>query len=562
MSTTTTTSSQKRSGKVRPIESNEGNDISGRQRQIKRDEAIRKKLEQDLLKKKKINSNHRSRSMMVGRRLPGTVSALKPGQALTVKETMLVLEAAQLMAAKRCDCVLVVNDNDQLSGIFTAKDLAYRLVAEGLDAKTTPVLNIMTRDPLCVTYDTPATEALNLMVSKGFCHLPVCNDDGDLFGLLDITKCLYGALDKIKRAIELETLPTYNLRSALTSPQAEVKYRTNVKEIAVMMKELGTTAVLVTKHHHLAGIFTSKDIVLRVIAAGLNPENCTVVRVMTPNPDTAAPDTTVIDALKLMNEGHYLNLPVLEDGIVIGVVDVLKLTYLTLEQMRGEQGGDGPIWGRFWDSLEETSSQISDRSSVVAAAPQVSPQPSTSFPSQYSSDISPNESASMVNSNNRSTTNNNDDGRFTFKFTFQGQMHRALCQPQYNDLMDAVRVKVNSSERDQLVLSYLDDEEDKVLVSCDADVVDAVHLARKMGQTRVKLIVQDKQNQQQQQQQQQQTLLKEEKESMPLLKKTNKSVSDNSSHTNSNKLLLPAAIGLLGLAITGVIIYSKRNKLK
>lgn len=47
--------------------------------------------------------------------------------------------------------------------------------------------------------------------------------------------------------------------------------------------------------------FYRKDIVLRVIAAGLNPENCTVVRVMTPNPDTATPETTVLDALKLMN---------------------------------------------------------------------------------------------------------------------------------------------------------------------------------------------------------------------------------------------------------------------
>jgi CBS domain-containing protein len=49
------------------------------------------------------------------------VSALRPGQALTVKETMLVVESAQLMAAKRCDCVLVVNENDHLSGIFTVK---------------------------------------------------------------------------------------------------------------------------------------------------------------------------------------------------------------------------------------------------------------------------------------------------------------------------------------------------------------------------------------------------------------------------------------------------------
>lgn len=49
------------------------------------------------------------------------MSALRPGQALTVKETMLVVESAQLMAAKRCDCVLVVNENDHLSGIFTVK---------------------------------------------------------------------------------------------------------------------------------------------------------------------------------------------------------------------------------------------------------------------------------------------------------------------------------------------------------------------------------------------------------------------------------------------------------
>lgn len=53
------------------------------------------------------------------RRIPGTVSALRPNQAVTVKESMPVIESAQFMSAKRCDCVLVVNEEDQLSGIFT-----------------------------------------------------------------------------------------------------------------------------------------------------------------------------------------------------------------------------------------------------------------------------------------------------------------------------------------------------------------------------------------------------------------------------------------------------------
>jgi hypothetical protein len=35
-----------------------------------------------------------------------------------------------------------------------------------------------------------------------------------------------------------------------------------------------------------------------------------------------------------IKDGHYLNLPILEDGRVVGIVDVLKLTYATLEQVR------------------------------------------------------------------------------------------------------------------------------------------------------------------------------------------------------------------------------------
>lgn len=55
------------------------------------------------------------------------MAALKPSPALTVPDTITVAEASQLCAAKRTDCVLVVDDEEGLSGIFTAKDLAYRV---------------------------------------------------------------------------------------------------------------------------------------------------------------------------------------------------------------------------------------------------------------------------------------------------------------------------------------------------------------------------------------------------------------------------------------------------
>ncbi|KAI9264471.1 hypothetical protein BY458DRAFT_514139 [Sporodiniella umbellata] len=509
----------KKTVRIKASETYGSSDTTSRQRQSKKDEALRKKLELEFSKK----TNHNSRTL--SRRIPGTVSALKPNLAVIVKENMPVIESAQFMAAKRSDCILVVNEEDQLSGIFTAKDIAYRLVAEGLDARTTPVRQIMTRNPLCVTSDTSATEALDLMVSRGFRHLPVCNEEGDIFGLLDITKCLYEALQKMERAFgsseqlyaalegvdhqwsDVASMNNYiqhvrdsmccpTLASVLDgTPPAQVRYKTNVREIAVMMKELHTTAVLVTKTHTLQGIFTSKDIVLRVIAAGLSPDNCTVARVMTPTPDTASPDTTILDALKSMNIGHYLNLPVIEDGTIVGMVDVLRLTYATLEQMNAIEGGhgeDGPMWGRFWDSFGgdpsvDNQSQLTDSHSQLSDPALFSPQASTSF--QTYSDILPSESASMVH---HSRTIVSEDGTFAFKFTLSGQKtHRVISKPIYRELLDRVRLKLPQGGLDRLHLSYLDDEQDYVLMTSDADVLDAVQLALKTRQNNVKLYIQD-----------------------------------------------------------------------
>lgn len=117
-------------------------------------------------------------------------------------------------------------------------------------------------------------------------------------------------------------------------PPTTVSVRTSVKEAAGLMKENHTTAVLVQDQGSITGIFTSKDVVLRVIAPGLDPANCSVVRVMTPHPDFAPMDMSIQAALRKMHDGHYLNLPVMnEPGEIVGMVDVLKLTYATLEQV-------------------------------------------------------------------------------------------------------------------------------------------------------------------------------------------------------------------------------------
>src|SRR6204780_4471195 len=94
--------------------------------------AIRRKIETDLSKKKHTTSGARQ----TRKAPPGTVLALRPSQALQIKPNTTVAEAAQLMAAKREDCVLVTDDDDRIAGIFTAKDLAFRVVGAGIKASS------------------------------------------------------------------------------------------------------------------------------------------------------------------------------------------------------------------------------------------------------------------------------------------------------------------------------------------------------------------------------------------------------------------------------------------
>lgn len=86
-----------------------------------------------------------------------------------------------------------------------------------------------------------------------------------------------------------------------TPPPVLVNVRTTVREAAALMKEHHTTAVLVMDRERIAGIFTSKDVVLRVIAPGYDPGNTSVIRVMTPHPDTAKEDLSIQAALRKMH---------------------------------------------------------------------------------------------------------------------------------------------------------------------------------------------------------------------------------------------------------------------
>ncbi len=69
-----------------------------------------------------------------------------------------------------------------------------------------------------------------------------------------------------------------------------------------------------------AGIFTGRDAVCRVLAAGKDPAATVLREVMTPDPATMSPDQSAVDALRLMWDGGFRHLPLVKAGRVVGVV--------------------------------------------------------------------------------------------------------------------------------------------------------------------------------------------------------------------------------------------------
>lgn len=242
------------------------------------------------------------------------------------------------------------------------------------------------------------------------------------------------------------------------APLCRVGCKTSVRDAARTMKECKQTAVLVFDNDELAGIFTTKDIVLRVLAPGdIDPKSTSVVRMMTPSPSCGSESMTVKDALKKMHDGHYLHVPVLNAAgdHVVGMVDVLMLTYQTMEQLLRQQLAKpsvttdvqvvddsgipvethGPMWSRFWQDADGATSHGQARTGGLVGEDSVG----LTAPSISGSQSATTATPAMVNGSG-----------FVFKFRdpLTGKVHRfsSTIRPDYSPLSELLTNVLNKCQ--------------------------------------------------------------------------------------------------------------------
>ncbi|CAG7892805.1 unnamed protein product, partial [Brassica rapa] len=434
-----------------------------------------------------------------------TVKRLRLCKALTVPDSTTLHEACRRMAARRVDALLLTNSNALLCGILTDRDIATRVIAKELNLEETPVSKVMTKNPVFVLSNTIAVEALQKMVQGKFRHLPVV-ENGEVIALLDIAKCLYDAIARMERSVEkgkaiaaavegveknwgtsiagpntfMETLRERIFKPLLSTiiPDDTKVLKVGLEEtvLAVTMKmvEYESSSAMVMAENKLVGILTSKDILMRVIAQNLPPETTAVEKVMTQNPESATVDMAIVDALHIMHNGKFLHLPVLDkDGDVVAVIDVIHITHAAVTTAGSTAGINNEtansMMQNFWDA-------------AMALSPNEDGDETTR---------SEDESSIKLPSEIEGTKSFSYPNTFAFKLQDKkGRMHRFMCETHsLATLITAILQRMGDDiEPDNLPqIMYEDEDNDKVILASDGDLVAAVEHAKSIDWKGLKL---------------------------------------------------------------------------
>jgi CBS domain-containing protein len=101
-----------------------------------------------------------------------------------------VWEAACVMTRANCGSVLVMELPNTLVGIVTERDLMTRVLAKALDPAKTRLAAIMTPNPKCVVPETLVSDAVVIMIEKGFRHLPIVAPGNKILGVFSVRDAL------------------------------------------------------------------------------------------------------------------------------------------------------------------------------------------------------------------------------------------------------------------------------------------------------------------------------------------------------------------------------------
>jgi CBS domain-containing protein len=122
-----------------------------------------------------------------GALLNDTIAVLSPAEPICLSDTATVHEAVRTMLARRQAGVLVTDVEGRLAGIFTERDVLTRVVGRDLDARRTPLAEVMTSNPEALTVSDRVAYAIHCMSVSGYRTIPLVDADGRPIGVVTVS---------------------------------------------------------------------------------------------------------------------------------------------------------------------------------------------------------------------------------------------------------------------------------------------------------------------------------------------------------------------------------------
>jgi CBS domain-containing protein len=186
------------------------------------------------------------------------------------------------------------------------------------------------------------------MSQGSFRHVPVTEDGsikgvvslGDLKGMeLEEYRWQYVGPARAPERVFRQVGQIIEGHKPVMAPEDEMVQRA----CRVMRRRRSGSILIVDSQKRLSGIFTGRDAV-RALARREDPATTRVADAMTTNPVTITPESSAIDALRIMDDGGFRHLPVVALGKILGVVSRSDFTAVEIDRLDEEEHLKEVIW--------------------------------------------------------------------------------------------------------------------------------------------------------------------------------------------------------------------------
>jgi len=118
--------------------------------------------------------------------LASSIGTLNPQEPILLHEERAISDAIHLLKNNKIGCVILTNSNNELTGIFTERDVLLKIAFNGISIKTTPVKDVMTKNPETIQMTDSVAHGLYKMSNGGFRHLPIVVENRIPVGIISV----------------------------------------------------------------------------------------------------------------------------------------------------------------------------------------------------------------------------------------------------------------------------------------------------------------------------------------------------------------------------------------